>query len=239
MFSVLLLLSVLSPIPPASRQLVLVLTDGTEVTSGVLTRFERETGDSAWTPVGQRESWPIVVGRSGLASGLGLHRDPVPGLPVKIEGDGKSPAGVFALTESFGFASTPPPLRLPYFHVADDLECIDDPESDRYNQILKRSDAQEPDWKSSERMREIEGYEWGVVIAQNTDPIRKRGGSCVFFHVWSGPERATLGCTAMEVDRMRELIAWLDRDESPVLVQLTEDAFESLRDAWKLPRPYP
>lgn len=43
----------------------------------------------------------------------------------------------------------------------------------------------------------------------------------------------------MEPDRMRELIEWLDRNNSPVLVQLTEDAFERVQEAWKLPASAP
>lgn len=65
-------------VPEASRQLVLVLTPDAEAITGSLGRFERASAEADWEPVGP--SWPIVVGRTGLASGLGLHPRAVEGL---------------------------------------------------------------------------------------------------------------------------------------------------------------
>src|SRR3989304_3798952 len=112
-----------SPVPASSRQLVLVVTPNEIATSGVLYRFERDSEDSPWKSLGSE--WPIVVGRTGLASGVGLHRGPVPGLPMKKEGDGKSPAGVFALTSAFGFEEAGAGLRLPYVRLAGRLAAVD------------------------------------------------------------------------------------------------------------------
>jgi len=221
-----------SPVPASSRQLVLVVTPNETAITGVLYRFERDSENSPWKPLGSE--WPIVVGRTGLASGVGLHRGPVPGLPLKKEGDGKSPAGVFALTSAFGFEEAGAGLRLPYVRLADMLECVDDPSSRHYNRLVDRSEIASPDWKSSEKMREIEEYVWGVVVAQNSEPVEPGAGSCIFLHAWSGPEGATVGCTAMPTERIRELVHWLDPDTKPVLVQLTEEAYNILRSPWKL-----
>jgi len=221
-----------SPIPASARQLVLAVTPNETATTGVLYRFERDSEDSPWKPLGSE--WPVVVGRTGLASGVGLHREPVPGLPLKKEGDGKSPAGVFALTSAFGFEEAGAGLRLPYVRLTDRLECVDDPGSRYYNRLVDRSKVSNPDWRSSERMREIGEYEWGVVVANNSEPIQPGAGSCIFLHAWSGPESATVGCTAMPTERIRELVHWLDAAAAPVLVQLTEEAFNVLRGPWKL-----
>lgn len=221
-----------SPVPASSRQLVLVVTPNETAITGVLYRFERESGDARWKPLGSESS--IVVGRTGLASGVGLNRAPLPGLPLKKEGDGKSPAGVFALTSAFGFGEAGAGLRLPYIRLTETLECVDDPASHHYNRLIDRSKVSKPDWKSSEKMREIGEYEWGVVVAHNSDPIQPGAGSCIFLHAWSGPERATVGCTAMPTERIREIVHWLDPAATPVLVQLTEEAYEALRGPWKL-----
>ena len=222
-----------SPVPASSRQLVLVVTLNDTATSGALLRFERDSGDSPWKPLGSE--WPIVVGKTGLAAGAGLNRAPVPGLSLKKEGDGKSPAGVFALTSAFGFGEAGAGLRLPYVRLTETLECVDDPGSRHYNRLVDRSKVAHPDWKSSEKMREIGGYEWGVILAHNSEPTEPGAGSCIFLHAWSGPEHPTVGCTAMPTERIREIVLWLDPDAAPVLVQLTEETYEALRSPWQLP----
>ncbi|HMG00125.1 MAG TPA: hypothetical protein VK560_02680, partial [Gemmatimonadaceae bacterium] len=84
------------PIPrpelDASQQLVVVVTRDWNSTTGTMTRFERPTPTSAWTPLGN--PIPLVVGRTGIAWGVGF--DDVSGEgPHKHEGDGKAPAGIF------------------------------------------------------------------------------------------------------------------------------------------------
>jgi L,D-transpeptidase catalytic domain len=221
------------PIPGASRQLVVVVTPSAEATSGTMYRFERSGDGSPWKSLGP--GWSVVLGPKGLASGRGLGPERLAGLPVKVEGDGTSPAGVFRLPEAFGFDQSPRDLRLPYVPVTAGLECVDDPQSSRYNQLARRDEVENPDWKSSERMREIPDYRWGVVVAQNTDPVRPGSGSCIFLHAWNGPESVTAGCTAMPLDRIEGLVRWLRSDASPVLVQLTEPLYRQLQETWSLP----
>src|ERR1051326_1473850 len=61
--------------------------------------------------------------------------------PVKKEGDGKSPGGVFALGTAFGYASQPlPGLKVPYLNLTPSIECVDDPGSRRYNRLVDRSE---------------------------------------------------------------------------------------------------
>jgi D-alanyl-D-alanine dipeptidase len=221
-----------SPISASSRQLLVVVTPNEAAIAGVLWRFERDSADSPW-----KESAPevqIVVGKTGLASGTGLNRSPVPGLPPKKEGDGKSPAGVFALTSAFGFEEADG-VRLPYVRLTKGLECVDDPRSRHYNRLVDRTRVTDPDWKSSEKMREIDEYVFGVVVAHNSGPVQAGAGSCIFLHTWSGPESPTVGCTAMPRETIREIVHWLDADAHPVLVQLTEAAYEALRRSWQLP----
>ncbi len=221
-----------SPVPASSLQLVLVVTPNETATAGVLRRFERDSADSPWRESSPRAS--VVVGKAGLASGAGLNRSPVPGLPSKKEGDGRSPAGVFALSSAFGFEEADG-VRLPYVRLKEGHECVDDPGSRHYNWIVDRAKVAGPDWKSSEKMREIDDYVWGVVVAHNSVPVEFGAGSCIFLHAWSSPQSPTVGCTAMPTDEIRELVHWLDADAHPVLVQLTEAAYADLRRPWQLP----
>jgi L,D-peptidoglycan transpeptidase YkuD (ErfK/YbiS/YcfS/YnhG family) len=223
------------PLPPAmlrdARQLLLVVTPGWNEVRGELRRFERTVPGAPWTPVGAAGA--IVVGRSGLAWDP-LAEAVVPG-PRKAEGDGRSPAGVFTLGQAFGYApaSEAAWLKLPYLPVVEGVECVDDVKSSVYNQIVNRRAVREPDWTSSEKMRDVgEAYRWGVVVNYNTPAVAGRG-SCIFLHI--GGASGTAGCTAMDAAVLRDAMAWLDPARAPVLVQLTNEAYQRLRQPWSLP----
>jgi D-alanyl-D-alanine dipeptidase len=216
-----------------ARQMLLVTTADWNGVTGTLQAFERASATASWTAVGTPV--PIVVGRSGTAWDPGLVA-PVPG-PVKAEGDGRSPAGVFALGRAFGFAPAADArwLKLPYGEVTPTLECVDDPASGQYNMLVDRATA-EGSWKSSEKMRKVTpGYHWGVVVEYNTRPIVPQRGSCIFLHIGGQGGKGTAGCTAMAEPALRTLLRWLDPKAAPVLVQLPLAAHEALRAAWGLP----
>lgn len=219
-------------IPPEAGQLVLVVTPDWAATGGTLRRYERRGG--AWQAAG--EPAEVVVGRGGLGWGRGLHGTGAPGGlggPAKREGDGRAPAGVFYLTEAFGYAEDAA-TGLPYRHATDDLECVDDPASAHYNDVLDRTTVA-PDWASHEEMRRRDDlYRLGVVVAHNR-PAEPGAGSCIFLHVWAGPRSTTSGCTAMQGAAMDALAAWLDADAAPVLVQLPEAEYVRWQAAWDLP----
>ncbi len=215
-------------VPADSRQLIVVTTESWEATSGSLQRFERL--DGMWEPVS--DLIPVVVGRSGLGWGTGLHPEQTNG-PIKQEGDGRAPAGVFSLTETFGYAESVT-TGLPYVHATLDVECVDDSDSQFYNRVLDRSEV-DVDWTSHEEMRRRdELYRLGVVVAHNEAAV-PRDGSCIFLHIWRGPGTTTAGCTAMTSSAMEDVAAWLDVAEHPILVQLPQSEYERLRIAWELP----
>ena len=244
LFAVLIVGSIRAQEPQASlsqaRQLLIVTTKGWDAVDGELQRYERTEGQ-AWRPVGERI--PIVVGRSGLAWGRGLHGE-LGGLakasdPVKKEGDGRSPAGIFRLGSAFGYAPREQAgkVKLPYVQATKTLECVDDPMSDSYNRILDGQRVSAPDWKSSEIMRrDDEQYRWGVVVEHNAPPRQARGGSCIFLHIWQAAGKGTAGCTAMPAAKMEQLLFWLDPQQQPLLVQLPQAELARLREAWRLPR---
>ncbi|HEV7891486.1 MAG TPA: hypothetical protein VGP08_12655, partial [Pyrinomonadaceae bacterium] len=93
-----------TPAPLArSRQVVVVTTRGWGDVPGTLRRFERKGTRGAWAQVGREV--PVAVGRNGLGWGAGLVDVSGNVGPSKKEGDGKAPAGVFALGSAFGFES--------------------------------------------------------------------------------------------------------------------------------------
>lgn len=224
-----------SEIPLAgSRQLILVTTRDWDAVQGSLQRFERRSAKSPWKPVGA--ATPVVVGRNGLGWGAGLSAQAGNG-PVKKEGDGKAPAGVFKLGPAFGYAPTSEAswLRMPYTPLAETVECVDDVGSRQYNLIVDRNSVKDVDWDSSERMRSVSGYRWGVVVEHNAAPPVAGKGSCIFLHIWQAADKGTAGCTALEQTSLEELMRWLDTKKRPVLAQLPEAEYARLRAAWRLP----
>lgn len=216
-----------------STQMVLVVTPAWDSTSGSLRRFERDAPRGTWRQVGGPV--PVVVGRTGVAwdDRRGVAR---PGEPVKREGDGRSPAGVFPLDTAFGFDARESAawIRLPYVPLRTTTECVDDGRSAHYNTIVDRDGVPRVDWTSSEKMRSIGQYAYGVHVAYNAPPAASRG-SCIFLHIWAGPRSTTAGCTAMDQDALKQLMGWIDPQRRPMLVQLPASGVARLRSAWRLP----
>ena len=219
-----------------AQQMVLVTAADWDASGGELRRFDR-SGDG-WRQVG--EAVPVTLGRNGSGWGLGLNPQRGDG-PVKREGDGKAPAGVFAIGTAFGYAPSAA-TGLDYKGMGMNDWCIDVPESSYYNRIIDRSLVKAPHLdKSSEPMRRdlhVDGdqrYREGFVIEHNADGAVANGGSCIFAHLWKAPGEATAGCTAMAPDNMAPLLAWLDARKRPVFVELPQAQYAQLRGAWNLP----
>ena len=222
------------PVPAESRQALLVTAPGWNAVAATLERYERTGAGVPWLAVGERI--PAVLGRNGLAWGRGLATPPLDG-PVKEEGDGRSPAGVFRIRGAFGYAPAAdvPWIRLPYRQATAGLKCVDDHASARYNRLVDT--AVEPQtWSRHEEMlRKDDLYRLGAVIGHNDDPTVSGGGSCIFLHAWGGPDRGTAGCTAVALPRLEDILHWLDPALCPVLVQLVVEDREGVRTAWDLP----
>jgi L,D-peptidoglycan transpeptidase YkuD (ErfK/YbiS/YcfS/YnhG family) len=225
---------------PTSRslQMIVVLTDDWNAVPGVMRRYVRDGVHSSWRAVGT--DVPVVVGATGLGWGDGLHGIGSPGEPgpIKHEGDQRSPAGDIRLSTAFGYAPKDSMswIKLPYTQATDAYKCVDDAASVHYNQMLMSARGSAIDWKSAEDMHRSDSlYRLGVVVEHNANGREVGGGSCIFLHIWPGPDGSTVGCTAFTSDAMRELLAWLDPDALPVLVQLPRSSYVRLRTAWALP----
>lgn len=216
-------------IPKTTKQLVTAVVEGWSSTHARVALWQRTA--TGWQRTG--DEWPAVIGKSGAAWGVGLHPAGRPG-PVKREGDLKSPAGVFALRTAYGYADEPPQAwRIPY-EASTDLECIDDPASEHYTRIVDRKQVAS-DWQSAEMMRrDDELYAWVLDVAHNPD-AKPGAGSCIFLHVWSGPEGTTAGCTAMDKAKLEQLLAALDPASQPLFVLLPRDEYREVAAAWGLP----
>ncbi len=217
-----------------SEQMVVVTTPDWAATTGSMRRFERTSPTTEWHAVGIPV--PVVVGRTGIAWGVGFDGVSSVG-PHKREGDGKAPAGVFPLDTVFGFAprDSMQAVRLPYAQLLPTTDCVDDTTSSHYNTVVDRASMPRVDWNSAEHMRQVAQYKIGVIVGYNALPPVKGRGSCIFLHIWAGPESHTAGCTALDESELQELIIWLDPEKWPALVQLTASDYSNLRARWTLP----
>ena len=87
----------------ASR-LVLVTVPSAASSTGTLRLFERPRGDADWRSVKSAE--PVMVGRKGVAWSRAFRDLASNNEPIKVEGDDRSPAGIYRVGRPFGFASS-------------------------------------------------------------------------------------------------------------------------------------
>lgn len=216
-----------------SLQLVVVKSADWNLSDGILYTYERKSLNDPWKEV--LSPFPVVLGINGLAWGVGLQDYRSEG-KAKVEGDKKSPAGIFSLSSAFGYRSGEESgvLHMPYQQITVETRCIEDSKSAYYNQIVEENNIK-PDWESADRMaREDNLYSWGIFIDHNTAQ-EAESGSCIFMHVWRGPDQGTLGCTAMDQYKLQELIFWLRSSKNPLLVQLPKIEYLNKQDTWHLP----
>lgn len=240
-----------SRIPDTSSQMLLVITDQWQAVPARMYRFEREDATGSWHAVGT--AIPAVVGSKGLGWGRGLHKDADTNHDYRVEFDKRGPAGIFDLGPVFGLARPDQAhkwlgsLNMPYIELKPGMFCVGDHASTHYNEIVDVSKTPK-DWEDrhNEDMHQIaiadeKAYLWGVFIQHNiTNPQsgQKRdqvSGSCIFLHIWKGPDEGTAGCTAMSKENMVTVIKWLDQARRPVLVQLPQAEYQRLKAAWSLP----
>lgn len=217
------------------RQLVIVLAEDWYSTVACLQRYARETENTPWQPVGRAVS--VTLGKNGLAWGLGIYPAELTE-PSKREGDGRAPAGIFALTQVFAEPQTAQTLsgvaKLPCLATTAALKCVDDSKSCHYNQIVSIEQCS-VDWVSAEEMLRTDArYTAGVVVAHNPTNLPD-AGSCIFVHVHEAPGVPTAGCTAAALPDVLAMCAWLDSAANPYLVQMPAAVYREKAPAWGFP----
>jgi L,D-peptidoglycan transpeptidase YkuD (ErfK/YbiS/YcfS/YnhG family) len=207
--------------------MVTIVSAGWSATTGIMSLDQRAPG-GPWTWTGYYAL--VDFGPSGMGWGVGLHQGGQG--PQKREGDGRSPAGVFHLGHTFGYA--PFPTRMPYWQVGPQHWCVDDSASPHYNQIID-TNYTPVDWRHAEPMFRPDGqYQLGLVVDHN--PGNAPGyGSCIFLHVWRGLGAPTAGCTSMALQNVGDLLQWLDPARDPILLQMPIDQYRGIEGDWGLP----
>lgn len=183
-------------------------------------------------------AWNGRLGKNGLIWGLGLH--PIPAKAAsKTEGDGRTPAGVFRIGGAWGYeASIRKHPRLSYRQITTRDLWVEDPASPSYNRHVILPHEPASAWEKKQQMRQNDNaHKLKLFIAHNAPPhVVKGAGSSIFFHIWrNNGASASAGCTTMEEQQLRTLIAAIDPDQQPLYVILPAAEYQQYRAAWKLP----
>lgn len=143
-----------------------------------------------------------VVGSEGITSAA-----------QKIEGDNKTPAGLYKLGPAYG--TKPLALKMDYRYITNQDKFIDDPKSKDYNTwVVGNTSA-----TSYEAMNLGHGaYDLGLVINYNMNPVIPGKGSAIFMHIWESSTIGTHGCVAMAKPNMLKLLKWLDKNSNPYIL---------------------
>ena len=120
--------------------------------------------------------------------------------PIKVDGDRRAPAGIYAIGRSFGTLES---SRANYLHVTPDTICVDDPASPAYNTIASRARLG-PKVHAEDMSKALPMYRRGLLVDYPTD-ARHKAGSCIFIHVWNSSTTGTAGCVALPEARVEAL----------------------------------
>jgi L,D-peptidoglycan transpeptidase YkuD (ErfK/YbiS/YcfS/YnhG family) len=181
------------------EQAIVITSDSFDSISANIETFEKTNGkwQQAFSPI------QGVIGFNGFSYD-------------KVEGDGKTPIGIFTLGTGFG-KNDNPGTAMPYKQIDDNDYWIDDSESELYNTWqVGPSDGR---WNSAEKLlRNDDLYNYALSINYNLERTPWKG-SAIFMHVWRSPEKGTAGCIATSEDNLLQLIQWLDPYKNPIIIQ--------------------
>lgn len=219
-------------IASSTRQLLVGIADDWDSSSVTLQRFVRST--RGWSSVGA--VMPGRLGRNGLVWGRGLH--PVQASRQKREGDGRTPAGVFAFGDAFGYDPKWESLtKLPYVAVGTRDLFVEDPSSPAYNTHVRLDHEPQTDWERTEQMWQNEpAHRLEVLIEHNRKPVVAGAGSAIFLHIWRGNgSEPTAGCTSVSDANIERVLRWLDPKANPLYVVLPREEYLRVQQGWGLP----
>ncbi|MBM7773381.1 L,D-peptidoglycan transpeptidase YkuD (ErfK/YbiS/YcfS/YnhG family) [Actinokineospora baliensis] len=138
------------------------------------------------------------------------------GVGQASEGSTKTPAGVWALTESFGHK---PPVgsRLPYRQVDTSDWWVSDVNAAQYNTPYRCAPGSCPfNEAAGENLGKVgRAYDRAVVMDYNRSPVVKGAGSAFFLHV--STNQPTAGCVSLSAPLMETVFNWLDPAAHPVI----------------------
>jgi len=220
-----------------TNKVILLLTKGWDTKEASIFLLEKQ--EKQW--LFYDKIIPAVIGRKGLGVGLGLH-DSIPNFdfssyPQKIEGDGKSPAGIFSISQIYGYDSTLfCQSNMKYTQITSSHHAVDDTSSEFYNQIVDTSKLEKyytNYYNSFENLIQMSYYyEWFFRIDHNMNNEKSKG-SLIFFHVIDKNREGSAGCTTVLRQDLMEILQWAD--SKTLIIQLPTEVYTKINKQLGLP----
>lgn len=177
-----------------SEQLVVVCSEAYDSSDAKLMCYERK--NKQWVEV--FDVMKAKIGEKGVTEN-------------KIEGDMKTPLGVYSFSIFFGTEDNLG-FKFPYKRVDGNQFWVDDVKSDCYNTWQEGNGNIK--WNSAENLLHP-AYKYAAVINYNPQCIKGKG-SAIFFHKIN--KGATEGCIALYEEQLIKVLKWLDPDKNPLIV---------------------
>ncbi len=217
----------------ASRQLIAVMTSSWSEIHGTIEAWEKDDAGT-WQQVMVPSNANIGLNGWVLAS-------------QRVQGDHKTPAGLFGIHMGFGYNSNPG-TTLPYAHLLPSYYWAGDQRDPKTYNVLQTSHPATAKWRTSESEALYytrPAYEYVAAIDFNlaggvhlqsdrqyvaTKPANTRLGSAIFLHCYgvTGVNGYTLGCANTSITRMIWLLRWLKADALPKIIMGPSGRIRSL-----------
>lgn len=168
------------PAAKNSGQIIVVAQIG-EKTTAWLSMHEKFNGN-----LQQIMTTPAFIGKNGLGK--------------TVEGDNKTPVGIFHFTKAFGIAADPG-CQIPYAQVDENIYWSGDWNC-RYNQMVDVRNFPALDTANSEHLIEYNpAYIYALNISYNETGAAGKGAA-IFLHCFGEKNTWTGGCVAIPEDKM-------------------------------------
>ncbi|WP_072373862.1 hypothetical protein [Hyphomicrobium sp. NDB2Meth4] len=200
----------------ATRLIIVTVPNMSSVKATLHTFERRSPADASWLRAGPPED--AVVGAAGVGWSEDYDYLAKKDEPQKVEGDKRTPAGIFRVAGPFGFETS---KLAGYTRLAKDNSfCVADPTSRYYGKIVGKGVAKYV--KASEDMSASPGLKRGMIVDY---PARRgaKAGSCVFIQIWEGETAGTNARIGMREERLTVLQKWSAQGFTAIAI-VSEDA---------------
>ena len=128
----------------------------------------------------------------------------------KVEGDEKTPKGIFSLGKLFVRTDKIKKLKTNFSinNINKTMTWLDDPTNKNYNTLINTKTNQ-----SEKLYRKDNIYDLILIINYNTYPVVPYKGSAIFIHIMDKNQKPTKGCIGLKMNDFMEILSTLNTND--------------------------